>query len=116
MRKLKGFLLLVICMLTVSVGFAQKELKEEAAYFFENKEYRKAYDAYDKLYAQNPKNMDYKFRFGYSALFAPEKKLRAIEIFEDLKRTDNSPEVDYYLAKAFHINYRFDDAIASYNK
>lgn len=116
MGKLKSLLLLIICSLTTTVAFAQKELKEEAAYFFENKEYRKAYDAYDKLYAQNPKNLDYKFRLGYSSLFAPEKKARAIEIFEDLKRVDKSPDVDYYLAKAYHINYRFDDAIASYNQ
>jgi hypothetical protein len=47
-------------------------------------------------------------------LFYPEKKARAVELFEDIKKTDKSPDVDYYLAKAYHVNYKFDEAIKSY--
>lgn len=108
-------LALFLCFVSLS-AFAQKhDLKEEADYFFENKDYKKAYDDYDKLLAQNRKSVDFQFRLGYCCLFYPEKKLRAIEIFEDLKRTQKSADVNYYLAKAYHLNYRFDDAIASYN-
>jgi hypothetical protein len=91
-----------------------KDIQEEAAYYFDVKDYKKAYELYDKLYTQVPKNFEYKFRLGYSALHYPEKKARAIEIFEDIKRTDKSPVADYYLAKSYHLNYRFDDAIVSY--
>lgn len=108
------FLLFVLIFVSGSMASQNKDIKEEAAYYFEAKDYKKSYELYDKLYTQVPKNFEYKFRLGYSSLFYPEKKARAIEIFEDIKRTDKSPDVDYYLAKSYHVNYRFDEAIASY--
>jgi hypothetical protein len=110
-------LLLVICCVVSTIGFSQtKELQEDAAYYFDRKDYKKAYELYDKLFTLNPKSLEYKFRLGYSSLYYPEKKGRAIEIFEDIKSVDKSPDIDYYLGKAYHLNYRFDDAIASYNQ
>ena len=113
MKKL--FIVFVLNLLTFISFSQEKEMKEEAAYSFDSKDYRKSYELYDKLYTQFPKNLDYKFRLGYSSLYYPEKKSRAIEIFETLKTVDKSAEADYYLAKAYHFNYRFDDAIKSYN-
>ncbi len=91
-----------------------REEKEDAAAYFDEKNYKKSYELYDKLYAKAPKNLEFKFRLGYSSLYYPEKKARAIEIFEDIKRVDKSPDIDYYLAKAYHINYKFDRAIEFY--
>ncbi len=117
MRTLK-FLLLLIVFITAGSAYAQdtKELKEEAAYYYDNKDFKKAYELYDKLYTQNPKNMEYKYRLGVSSINYPDKKERAVGIFEDLKKIDKSPEIDYYLAKAYHINYRFDEALVAYNE
>lgn len=115
MGKFTRFLYFSFLALIAFNSYAQREAKEAAEYF-DKKEYKKAYELYDKLYTQSPKNLDYKFRLGYTALFYPEKKSRSIEIFEDIKKSDNSPEVNYYLAKAYHINYRFDDAIAVYKE
>ncbi|MCD6019881.1 MAG: outer membrane protein [Bacteroidetes bacterium] len=114
MRKIKFLLSIFMFFIVVTTVAQNKDTKEEAAYYFDQKDYKKAYELYDKLYSQVPKNFEYKFRLGYSSLFYPEKKARAIEIFEDIKRTDKSPDVDYYLAKSYHVNYRFDDAIVSY--
>ncbi len=114
MAKLKLFLILFLVAFTQLVN--AQTTKDEAFYAFDNKDYQKAYGLFDKLYAENPKNLDYKFRLGYCSIYYPEKKARAIEIFEDIKRTDKSTDVDYYLGKAYHINYRFDDAIKSYNE
>jgi Tol biopolymer transport system component len=115
MRKIKLLLFVLISFVSLTSVAQNKDLKEEAAYYFDSKDFKKSYELYDKLWTQTPKNLDYKFRLGYSALFYPEKKARAIEIFEDIKRTDKSADVDYYLGKAYHINYKFDDAIKSYN-
>lgn len=111
-----NFLLFVFIFVSGFLTAQNKDVKEEAAYYFDMKDYKKSYELYDKLYTQVPKNFEYKFRLGYSSLFYPEKKARAIEIFEDIKRTDKSPDVDYYLAKSYHINYRFDEAISSYEE
>ena len=114
MRKIKIFLSVLIYFISASIGAQNKDIKAEAVYYFDQKDFKKAYELYDQLYTQVPKNMEYKFRLGYSALFYPEKKARAIELFEDIKRTDKSPDIDYYLAKSYHVNYRFNDAITSY--
>ncbi len=114
MGKLKFLLSVLILFISLATVAQNKDVSEEAAYYFDIKDYKKAYELYDKLYTQVPKNFEYKFRLGYCSLFYPEKKARAIEIFEDIKRTDKSPDADYYLAKAYHINYKFDQAIVSY--
>ena len=108
----------VLFFLFCSTGlFSQsnKEIEEEAYYFFNNKDYKKAYELYDKLYTKNPKDFDYKFKLGYCCLFYPEKKDRAIQIFEDIKLNNSkkSKDIDYYVGKAYHVNYRFSDAVKS---
>lgn len=112
---MKSFLLpFVLLMLLSAMSMAQKDIIEEAADLYESHNYKKAYDLYDQLYTKNPKNFEFKSRLGFCALYYPEKKSRAIEIFEDIKRNDKSPEADYYLAKAYHSNYKFDKAITHY--
>ena len=113
MRKFKC--LLIICILFSKVIGQNKNVQADATNYFDSKDYEKAYEIYDKLYTQFPKNFEYKFRLGYSSLYCPEKKVRAIEIFEYIKNTDKSPDADYYLAKAYHINYKFDEAIKYYD-
>lgn len=111
------YLQLFVLFLLLSVNsFSQssKELEEEAYVNFSNKDYKKAYELYDKLSAKNPKTIDYKFKLGYCCLFYAEKKKRAIEIFEDIKRLNKTKDIDYYLGKAYHVNYRFKDALASF--
>lgn len=115
MKKLKFLLSGLIFFISMAAIGQNKDINEDADYYFDMKDYKRAYELYDRLYTLNPKNLDYKFRLGYSALHYPEKKARAIEIFEDIKRTDKAIIVDYYLAKAYHVNYRFDDAIKFYD-
>lgn len=112
----KTIVILLASMLLPVFAFSQnKDMKQEAAFCYENREYKCAYDLYDKLSAQNPKVLEYKFRLGVSSINYPEKKTRSIEIFEELKKVDKSPEINFYLGKAYQINYRFDDALVAYN-
>ena len=90
MQKLGIFLIMVMCLYTGAVTAQNKDIKEDAAYYFDGKDYKKAYELYDKLSAQNPTNMEYKFRLGFCTLKYPDKKARAIELFTDIKKTDKS--------------------------
>jgi hypothetical protein len=114
MQKLK-FVFLFFVFFSGSAVAQDKDLKAEAEFHYENRDFKRAYELYDKLSAQNPKSLEYKYRLGVSSINYPEKKVRSIDIFEELKKTDKSPEIDYYLGKAYHINYRFDDALSAYN-
>ena len=108
------FILSLSCLCQSSL--LAQDLKDDAIYYFEMKDFKKAYDSYDKLLAQSPKSLEYKFRLAYCALYYPEKKSRALDIFKELKQVDKSEDIEYYLGKAYHINYKFDDAITSYSQ
>lgn len=116
MQKFWFVLFLGVCLVSRQLNAQSKNIKSEAARFFEARNFKSAFDLYEKLSTENPTNLEYKFRLGYSALNYPDKKDRALEIFSDLKVVDKSPDIDYYLAKAYHINYRFNEAIENYNK
>lgn len=74
-------------------------------------QYVKAYEIFDKLHSRYPKEIDYQFKLGICCLNYAEKKDRAIEIFKDMKAKYKTQEVEVYLGKAYHRNYKFDDAI-----
>lgn len=116
MRKIYFIFPFLICLISGSLVAQSKDIKGDAAYYFESKDYKAAYDLYDQLFTKSPTNLEYQFRLGYCSLNYPEKKLRSIELFQELKKVDKSQDIDYYLAKAYHINYRFDDAIVAYNQ
>lgn len=116
MQKISLIFLLFLCIVSVDLTAQSKDLKADAAYYFEAKDYKAAYGLYDQLSSKAPNNMEYKFRLGFCSLNYPDKKDRSIELFKELKQTDKSFDIDYYLAKAYHINYRFDDAIVFYKQ
>lgn len=91
---------------------SKSALEDEAYDFLNNGEFTKAYEGFDKLNARYPKELDYQFKLGICCLSYPEKKERAIEIFTDMKTKYKTKEADYYLARAYHCNYRFDEALA----
>jgi tetratricopeptide (TPR) repeat protein len=95
-----------------------REMEQEADALFQSKDFKKAYDLYDKLYTKSPKNFDYKSKLAYCCLYYTEKKARAIELFEDIKRVNkiDAADVDLYLGKAYHLNYRFAEGIKYYEE
>lgn len=114
MRKtLLHALLFVLCFLGSQHLQAQSkaDLEEDAYNALNDRDFAKAYDLFDKLNAKYPKEFDYKFKLGISALNYPEKKARAVELFKEIKTEVTGPESSYYLGKAYHMNYRFDEAI-----
>lgn len=112
-RTVKNYIVLIGLLLLATALKAQKtrDLEEEAYYQLENREFGKAYALFDKLYNKDPKNFDYKYRLGLCCLSYPERKSRAIEIFEEIKAKNKLKDIDFFLGKAYHLNYRFNDAI-----
>lgn len=106
----------IIALMLLLVGYtaiaqSKADLSEAALYHFEMKDYEKAYSLYDQLCAKYPTDLDFKFKLGLSCINYVDKKQRAIEIFEELKKETNSLESSFYLGKSYHINYKFDQAI-----
>jgi hypothetical protein len=87
------------------------ELEEDAETYFEERNFKKSFDLYEKLNALSKSNVFYKLRMGECALNLPNKKAKAIEILEEVKTNNpNEREVYYLLAKAYNANYQYDKA------
>lgn len=113
--KLKTYLFLGLLIAFSMPGvFAQTRtaLEEEAYSHLNSKNYAKAYVAFDQLYAKFPKELLYEYNLGTCCLHYPAKKARAVELFKDLKTKYPTLEVEVNLGLAYHINYKFDEAIA----
>jgi hypothetical protein len=115
------FLLLILgsfitSRLTAQTAFgSEAELKAQAAKLFDDDQFEEAYPLYAQLTSLYNKNPDYNFRLGVCMLYASEDKEKPIPFLElAAKYPDVDKEVFFYLAKAYHLNYRFDDAIKQY--
>ncbi|MBL0329163.1 MAG: PD40 domain-containing protein [Bacteroidetes bacterium] len=96
---------------------SEEELKAQALKLFDEDEFEEAYPLYSQLTSIYPKDPDFNYRLGVCMLYASDDKEKPIAFLEF---ASNKPEVEkevfFYLAKAYHLNYRFDDAIKEYTK
>lgn len=91
-------------------------LLEKAELSFEDKNYLDALDGFTKLYNYKPNDIYYKLMMGICLTYDPSQKDKAIEIVEQVKITN--PEynlVNFYLGKAYAVNYEFDKAVTYFN-
>lgn len=112
------FLAIIYC----STGYAQVKnednLKKQAEKYFEDEDYNSAYKLYAQLVSNYPKDPEFNYRLGVCMLYTePDKK----KPFSYLKLAINSPkdapkDAKFYLAKTYHMNYQFDEALKLYNE
>ncbi|HQQ93636.1 MAG TPA: hypothetical protein PLQ93_03710 [Bacteroidia bacterium] len=105
-------LYLFLSFLSIKTSAQSRSVLEDEAYdYLNNGDFIKAYDAFDKLHARYPKELDYQFKLGICCLSYPEKKERAIEVFQDMVTKYKTKEAEFYLGRAYHSNYKFDEAL-----
>jgi hypothetical protein len=122
-HRVKSFLgLLCLIFLFTQEATAQykneEELKKEANKLFEDDEFTKAYSLYAQLVSNYPKDPEYNYRLGVCMLYSEPDKTKC---FSYLKFAAGHPkdapkDAKFYLGKAYHINYLFDEAIKCYNE
>lgn len=121
----KEFRFIILVLLVLLSGFrsasaqtafaTEDELKQQALKLFEDDEFEEAYPLYSQLVSLYPKDPNYNYRLGVCMLYASDDKEKAIPFLEfAATKPEVEKEVIFYLAKAYHLNYRFDDAIAKY--
>jgi tetratricopeptide (TPR) repeat protein len=118
-RKLSLGLLLLFLTLSVT-AFAQKKNKksdlddnqfESAEFYFANENYLRALPLYKQLVERNPENPYLKYRLGICYLYKIDEKEKSIDLLENAKKGDPELEqIDYWIGRAYHLNYRFDEA------
>ena len=111
-------MLLIVFMSNLSFGQVSNEadLKKQAEKDFENEDYNLAYKLYAQLVSLYPKEPEYNYRLGVCMLYTePDKK----KPYSYLKIATSNPkdapkDAKFYLAKTYHVNYKFDEAIKLY--
>jgi outer membrane protein OmpA-like peptidoglycan-associated protein len=95
---------------------AASVLADEAGANFEDKNYVEALEQFTQLYNYKPSDLYYKLMMGICLTYDPKQKQKAIEIIEEVKITN--PEYNlcnFYLGKAYAVNYEFDHAVNLFN-
>lgn len=108
-------IMLILLSCTVH-GQSKGDMVESAQVAFDGKDWPKAYELYDKLNEKYPKDLDFKFKLGLCCLNYTEKKARALEVFQALKTEVKGPTSAFYMGKAYHMNYKFDEALKEFEE
>ena len=120
----KTIILTFLIMLTPMLNFAQDNFKNEEAMvkkaneLFQNEEYVKAYEYYQTLLSNHRDNAEYSYRFGVCMMFSDKRdKSKPIKYLERAAATPGMDiKVFYFLGRAYHQNYRFNDAKLNYER
>jgi len=125
---MKKILITLIIIIFSHNLFSQKDSVALAEDLIYNLDFKSAIYFYKKIIELDPKNPDHHFKLGFCYLNTVEKRDSAIipikvaiDLYEDLskqkqKKVITSPiEMDFYLARAFRVNYMFDSAILVLN-
>lgn len=90
----------------------EQDSMQKALIMYDEKEYLAALPIYDNLFRSHPKEEFVKYVYGRCCLYRSDKHKDALtylnEIYQKNKKADN---IELDLAKAYHYNYKFDDAL-----
>jgi outer membrane protein OmpA-like peptidoglycan-associated protein len=116
------FSVLLFALLFSTTSNAQKKrerqiarLETDADQLYESKFYGEALDAYLLLDSLSPNNSEYQFRIGLIYYHSIDKD-KSLNFFLDaIQNGKVDPDLDFYLARAYHFNLKFDSAVHYYN-
>ena len=111
------FFLVISIMVTISFFGQSKEDFKVADKLFDEGNYIEGKEKFSTLLALDQTNADLNFKYGACLLYSEEDKLKGLG---HLQYAIKDPTIDvrayYFIGKAYHLNYRFEDAIKAYNK
>lgn len=113
------FALVVLCSFSTFAQFKNEdELKKEAARLFEDEDYAPAFKLYSQLVSNYPKDPNYNYRLGVCALYSEANKKKSIQYLQFAVKNikDAEKEALFYLGKAYHLNFQFDEAMKYYSQ
>lgn len=85
--------------------------------FYSEQSYLRALPLFSQLSDTYPSDLYFKYRLGICLLYKSDEKDKSINILLDVQKAEpDARDIDFFLGRAYHLNYRFDDAIASFNK
>lgn len=84
---------------------------------FEDQNFVQAAAIYDQLQQSHPEELYLRYKLGICGLFRSDMHERSMHLLMEVYAKNRFAEdIEYYLARAYHYNFRFDEAIAMLNK
>lgn len=115
---LRTGMLVILALLFVSTAGAQEiskfDLEERAAHYFEQERYEKATADYEVLHDMYPKDAQYAYHLGRCYLHTNTQLDEASQLLKFAATRNYGDNAYFYLGRAYHLNYRFEDAALSY--
>lgn len=110
--------LLFLFFQTAFVSFCQDseaDVKSKAEKLFLAEDFVQATPLFLRLIALNPRSTEYNYKYGTCLLFNSQKKQDAFK-YLNYSITDPAIAIDayFYLGKAYHLNFQFNEAIKYY--
>jgi len=94
-----------------------KEDFKVANNLFDQGEYIEGKEKFSTLLALDQTSADLNFKYGACLLYADVDKLKGLGHLQyAIKDPTIDPRAYYFIGKAYHLNYRFQDAIKAYTK
>ena len=98
-------------------GPSEHQRAKTAEKFFLAKQYDKAAPLYAQLVSSSPKNFRYNYYYGICLLIIGKDKNQAMPYLEMALQNPKTPEeIYYYIGRALHYTYRFDEAMRSFTE
>lgn len=125
MIKLKQILL--FCLFTSAVfsqitntrkwRFTERDSLDNALLLYEEANYKIALPMLEQIYLNHPKEEFIKYLYGICCLYRPDKYDQSMMALSEVYAVNtNIDQIEYDLARAYHYNYKFDEALEMVNK
>jgi hypothetical protein len=123
--------ILPVCMLLLAFQFAfsqgnmktRKWRKTEldsltkAQTMFEDENFLMALPLFEKMQANHPKEMYLKYVLGICGLYRTDMHERSLDLLLQVyAKNKKAADIEYDIARAYHYNYKFDDALLMLDK
>ena len=101
---------------TINLTQEERDLWDDAEYYYDEKNYLDALRAFEKLATAHPKDPYFNMMTGICYMYKSDEKEKAISYLLEAEKLNNKMEdLYYYLGRAYHLNYKFDDAVKAFN-
>lgn len=94
----------------------ESEMRKQADQLFNTGKYVDATPLYMRLLSLQPRDYGYNYHYGACLLFNSNKKQEALKYLNYANQDPSTqPDIFYFLGKALHLNYQFNEAIYNYS-
>jgi outer membrane protein OmpA-like peptidoglycan-associated protein len=105
---------LLLLMTSSLIAQSKRELLKKGKKLFNNENYRSAIPVFEQVLAKDPDNAAALYRAGVSYIAFDKEKSRNYIYRAQRLKPRVSRDIEYWLGRIDHLNYKFDEAITHY--